>query len=148
MNKQLREYMREIHSLLDSINFMLLADFKSLMNLDLTGKQWIVLSLLQQREKITVNEIAQQLDVTPSAVSQLLGKLQKEEYIQREVNPANRRETFVSLHTKGEELFREVEKMEEIIADKYYSQLELEEVQQFYNIILKLHQIVTQEKEK
>ena len=124
MNKQLREYMREIHTLLDSINLMLLADFKSLMNLDLTGKQWIVLNLLDKQGRLTVNELAQALDVTPSAVSQLLRKLQKEGYIHRNMNPANRRETFVYLHNRGKELFLEVEKMEEILAEKYYSKLE------------------------
>lgn len=148
MNKQLREYMREIHMLLDSINLMLLADFKSLMNLDLTGKQWIVLNLLDKRGRLTVNELAQALDVTPSAVSQLLRTLQKEGYVHRNVNPANRRETFVYLHNRGKELFLEVEKMEEILAEKYYSKLEWKEVHQLHQIVQKLHQIVAAEKDR
>lgn len=148
MNKELREYMREIHTLLDSINLMLLDEFKSLMNLDLTAKQWIVLNLLHKQGKLTVNEIAQRLDVTPSAVSQLLRKLQEDNYITRETNPANRRETFVHLHHRGKTLFSEVEKMEEMLAEKYYSQLELAEVHQLHHIVQKLHQIVAREKEK
>lgn len=148
MNKQLREYMREIHTLLDSINLMLLDEFKSLMNLDLTGKQWFVLTLLHKQGKLTVNELAQALAVTPSAVSQLLRKLQEEEYIHRETNPANRRETFVCLHSKGKTLFQEVERMEEMLAEKYYSKLELAEVHQLHHIVQKLHQIIASEKDR
>ncbi|WP_010283585.1 MarR family winged helix-turn-helix transcriptional regulator [Bacillus timonensis] len=139
----IKAYMKETFTLLDEVNSLLLKEFESIFHYDITTKQSIVLHHVNQAGTITVNELAQLMNISASAVSQLLNKLESEQYIKREINPNNRREILISLGSKGKELYEESEKIDQKIMEKYYSKLTKEEMIQFQTIVGKLHSIIT-----
>ncbi|WP_449539253.1 MarR family winged helix-turn-helix transcriptional regulator [Ferdinandcohnia sp. Marseille-Q9671] len=139
----IKNYMKETFQLLDEVNSLLLKEFESIFHFDITTKQSLVLHHVEQASTITVNELAQVMEISASAVSQLLNKLESEKYIKREINPSNRREILITLGSKGKELYEEYEKIDQKIIDKYYSKLTEAEMIQFQSIVRKLHTIIT-----
>ncbi|WP_159439884.1 MarR family winged helix-turn-helix transcriptional regulator [Bacillus sinesaloumensis] len=135
-------YMKETFTLLDEVNALLLKEFEAIFQYDITTKQSIVLHHVYQAGTITVNELAQLMKISASATSQLLNKLESEQYIKREINPNNRREILISLGSKGKEMYKESEKIDQVIMEKYYSKLTEEEMIQFQTIVRKLHTII------
>ncbi len=55
----------------------------------------------------SISSLAQRLEVTPGAVSQLAARLENKGYITRTPDPKNRRRTLVSLTEKGRRLYLE-----------------------------------------
>lgn len=70
------------------------------------GKQR-VLKVLHDKDNITQSEIAEILDVRPSSVSEMLGKLEKNDLIVRKQDENDKRITRVQLTDKGREFFEE-----------------------------------------
>jgi len=128
-----------------AMNVMLLQAHESLIGPEITAKQTILLELVHKHGRLTVSELAERMKVSSSAVSQIVSKLEKAKYVSREINPDNRREIFVRLDERGEEHFAREEEFERTIIDRYYSQLEYEEVVALKNIVLKLKGIVEKE---
>lgn len=141
-NMDTTAYMKETFTLLDEVNALLLKEFEAIFQYDITTKQSIVLHHVYQAGTITVNELAQLMKISASATSQLLNKLESEQYIKREINPNNRREILISLGSKGKEMYKESEKIDQVIMEKYYSKLTQEEMIQFQTIVRKLHTII------
>lgn len=112
---------------------------------DLSPKQMILLDFIHQNSPVTIGQIAQYMNITSSAVGQLVGKLEEQQYVVRQINPENRREILVSLHTAGRKYFEREEEIKRLIVSKYYSQLEFSELVQLKEIIQKLNQIVLKE---
>jgi DNA-binding MarR family transcriptional regulator len=56
-------------------------------------------------KRSTVGEIAMEMNISSSAVSQLIAKLEKNQYIKREINLQNRREIFITLDEKRSGVF-------------------------------------------
>src|SRR5699024_5539796 len=62
-----------------------------------------VLILLYRYETLYVKDLANLLHVSPSSASQLLSIMEEEDYIVRELDPDERRYTFVKLGENGVE---------------------------------------------
>ena len=62
-----------------------------------------VLSLLDETEGVSQQKLSLILGIRPQSLSELLGKLEKDGLLLREKNPADRRETLVSLTPEGRE---------------------------------------------
>ncbi|WP_374017040.1 MarR family transcriptional regulator [Paenibacillus thiaminolyticus] len=125
-----------------AMNVMLIQAHEFLNDSEITAKQTILLELVHKHGRLTVSELAERMEVSSSAVSQIVSKLEKAKYVSREINPNNRREIFVRLDERGVEHFAREEELERTIIDRYYSQLDYEEVVTLRNIILKLKGIV------
>ncbi|HEY4552253.1 MAG TPA: MarR family transcriptional regulator, partial [Bacillaceae bacterium] len=121
-----------------------LKEYEPLMKYNLTTKQEMILMLIRKENKLTVSEIASKMNVTSSAASQIISKLEKENFIKRDINPNNRREIIVTLHQRGEEFFKEYKKIELHIIEHYYSKLELDEIVTLRNITLKLERLMAE----
>jgi len=148
MNDNLTAYVksvRELHESEKNCNLMILNEYRPLLKYDLSTKQELLLKLIHKNKRVTVSEIAKKMDVTLSAISQILSKLEDGRFLKREINPNNRREIIVTLDEKGEEYFLDYEKIELNIIEKYYSKLDIEEVQLLKNITLKLEKLMTHE---
>lgn len=82
----------------------------------ITTNQWIVLTLLMEKEEMDMKDIAKALDISNSAVTQLVESLCEKGYICRTGNTSDRRKTVVTLtkeHTK------EMQELREIILDRF-----------------------------
>ena len=77
----------------------------------------MVLEHLNIHSKLSVNELASKMKVTPGAISQLLAKLEQQQYIVRSINPESRREIIVTLGEKGTNLYQAFEKINQKIGE-------------------------------
>ncbi len=137
------KHVKELHQAEENCNMLIVDEYKPLMKYDLTSKQEFLLKIVRKYNDLTVKELAEHMKVTSSAVSQVASKLEKEKYIKRSINPANRREIIVSLDEKGKDYFREMDNIELKIIKEYYSKLSLEEIITLKNITVKLEKVMT-----
>ncbi|GIP36530.1 MarR family winged helix-turn-helix transcriptional regulator [Paenibacillus sp. J2TS4] len=145
VNPELIRVVKEMNEADYAMNIMLVQAHESLFDSEITTKQTILLEFVHKHERLTVSEIAERMKVSSSAVSQIISKLEKAKYVSREINPHNRREIFVRLDKRGIEHFVKEEQMERSIIERFYSQLDFEEVVALKNTILKLKGIVEKE---
>ena len=85
----------------------------------LTEKQFFALSELRKHEKMELKNLSMQLHVSTSSLCILLNKLVEKEYVYREEDKRDRRNTFYGLTQKGTDVFNgQVEKFIEVIEEK------------------------------
>jgi len=88
-----------------------------------------VFFLLSQKQPISLREIADELAVSHSAISQLISQLQKRDLVLVQVSPEDARRKDVGLSPKGEELLSTVQPvwrdmqsaMEKLVAEGQHS---------------------------
>lgn len=112
---------------------------------DLSAKQMILMDFIEKNSNVTIGQIAQYMNITSSAVGQLVSKLEEQNYLSRRINPENRREIFVQLDVAGVKYFEKEEEIRRFIVSKYYSKLEMSELEQLKYIVEKLSGIVLKE---
>ncbi|NEN86154.1 MarR family winged helix-turn-helix transcriptional regulator [Paenibacillus elgii] len=148
MNEELIQYVKEINKAEYDTNVMLTLEYAALVDETITDKQFIVLGMVHEHGRLNTGEIADKMEITPSAVSQFLGKLEKAGYIKRSINPSNRREIIVELDQRGTEYMARNEQIERSIIERYYSKLGMDDILTLRNIVLKLKAIVEEEQAK
>ncbi len=115
---------------------------------EITTKQGVLLELVHKHESLNISEIAEAMEITSSAVSQIVSKLEKEGYIKREINPSNRREIFVEMDEKGIEHFKRCEEVERSIINRFYSKLDWDEIVVLRKLSLKFKKVIEKELEQ
>lgn len=134
--------LKEAISLFNEVNNHLMNTHFSSLNNDITPKQFIILKSVYEMQPVNVQTIAKKYHLSMSSVSQLITKLEKENYLHRELNPENRREILLTLGPKGQEYFNEYERIDQLIIEQYYSRLSLQETQLLREIANKLYEVV------
>ena len=109
--------MKSIFTKLDEINYVLLHHYEEIIGYNIPAKQALVLEHLHRHSKLSVNELASEMKVTPGAISQLLAKLEQQQYIVRSINPESCREIIVTLGEKGTNLYQVFEKIDQKIVE-------------------------------
>ncbi|MEF3302319.1 MarR family winged helix-turn-helix transcriptional regulator [Paenibacillus sp. GYB003] len=127
------------------INTLLLHEFRNVLDDEITTKQALLLNIVQKRQAATVREIAEQMQVSSSAISQIVGKLEKSGYVRRDINVNNRREILVRLGPQGETFFAKQEDVQKAIIERFYAKMEFAELQQMRDLMLKLKAVVEAE---
>lgn len=141
----LYEQVKRINEAEYTINRLIYKHYKQYLNSGITTQQAVVLDIVYLAKRITVGEIAIEMNISSSAVSQLIAKLEKNKYIKREINLQNRREIYITLDENGLDYFSKQDYVEQQIADKIYSKLSSEELDEFERIVDKLRGIVMKE---
>ena len=135
------ELIQKINTLQNQLNIQLASRYEHKIDNQLTAKQVLLLELIRIGVSST-KDLASNLDVSMSAVSQLLNKLESKEYIVRNINKENRREIVLNLAEKGDLYFDELEKLEDEINRNVYGKLSLEDLEHLVRILSKLNAIV------
>lgn len=135
----------EINEITYSMNARLIKEYWSLLNEDLSSKQIILMDLVKKESRLSISQLAELMNVTSSAVSQIVSKLEKEKYLLRTINPSNRREIIVQLDEQGHNYYSKEEEINKEIVNRFYSRLKTEEVIQLRNILVKLNHVVEEE---
>lgn len=146
MNKDLEIICSKIVEYSNALSSLFLENYKKLVSdeyADLSTKQQVILELLRVKTR-TVNEISNFLSITASAASQLISKLEKQDYVKREINPDNRREIIVQLGEKGHQYNQMVDKNQLFIIEKYYAKLPKEDLEKLLDIHEKLYHIAVE----
>ncbi|SFE59890.1 MarR family winged helix-turn-helix transcriptional regulator [Alteribacillus iranensis] len=106
-----------------------------------------VLLMVSRYSTLYVRDVAELLHASRSSVSQLLSKMEAEEYIVRELDPNERRQTFVKLGRAGKAALEAMRETRNRISAKYLRQLSHEDLEDFYRIANNLKTIVKEEQE-
>ncbi|MGG2054789.1 MarR family transcriptional regulator [Lysinibacillus pakistanensis] len=141
----LYEQVKRINEAEYMINRLIYKHYKQYLNSGITTQQAVVLDIVYLAKRITVGEIAIEMNISSSAVSQLIAKLEKNKYIKREINLQNRREVFITLAENGLEYFSKQDYVEQQVADKIYSKLSSNELNELERIVEKLREIAMKE---
>lgn len=141
----LYEQVKRINEAEYMINRLIYKHYKQYLNSGITTQQAVVLDIVYLTKRITVGEIAIEMNISSSAVSQLIAKLEKNKYIKREINLQNRREVFITLAENGLEYFSKQDYVEQQIADKIYSKISSNELNELERIVEKLREIAMKE---
>ncbi|MBW8352090.1 MarR family transcriptional regulator [Bacillus sp. IITD106] len=139
------EFIKEGFLLFDKINHFLAINYYSLLEIELTPKQFMVLHLINEMEPAKIQDISNHLQLSMSSVSQLVNKLEQENYVLRNINPQNRREILVTVGKRGKAFFKKYDEMDDLVIEKYYSKLSIEETKQFRDFAKKLYTLITEE---
>lgn len=141
----LSEYRKIVNALHDEFQEYLLNYSKRAKKLDeynLTVQQENMLLFIMRNQRTTVNEIAANFSITKSAVSQVLSHLESRGFIRRESNPNDRRESFILLGPEGKTYAELIEETDEAFVKKYFSQVEMEELEQMLRTMKKINQVI------
>lgn len=130
----------DINIFQNQLNVLLASKYKNLIDNQLTAKQVFILELI--RTGITSStDLAQHLQVSTSAVSQLLNKLDNQGYIERTINQKNRRKIEITLTMKSIHYFEQITLLEKEINENIYGQLPKEDLENLSTILKKLIRI-------
>ena len=115
---------------------------------NLTAQQESILTYINQHYHTTANEIAIDFNITKSAVSQVLSKLEKKNMIKKTKNPANKREYYLELGPEGNKYINYLDELIQQMTDQYYSKIPIEELVKMVATMEKINSIIREEKAK
>lgn len=141
-----KEIIRKMNEAYEEFGILTSKETKKLDDLDLTVQQEFILSYISKNEQITANDIAAVFDISKSAVSQVLSKLEKRKMITKEANPSNKREYFLALGANGHKYMESLLQLDDILIDKYYSKIEIEALQQMTETMLRINEVIREQK--
>ncbi|WP_055666585.1 MarR family winged helix-turn-helix transcriptional regulator [Desnuesiella massiliensis] len=145
---ELFDLVTEINEITYSMNALFIKESQSLFNEELSNKQIILMDLVKKESQISISQLAESMNVTSSAVSQIVSKLEKERYLLRTINPNNRREIIVQLDERGYHYYSKEEEINKEIVKRFYSRMEMKDMIQLRDILVKLNLVVEDELSK
>jgi MarR family transcriptional regulator, organic hydroperoxide resistance regulator len=110
----------------------------ALKDMNLTGPQFFILYLLSTSEEMKSTELAEKLDVKPSAITVMIDRLLKNDFVSRHRDENDRRIVKLELTTGGREVFEMAKKVRRGIFSQYLSYLDEADVDQLVTIYEKL----------
>jgi len=76
---------------------------------EVTREQWQILRYLKRVERCTIGQLADSMDVRPSTMSQMLDRLEKQEWVVRTRSPEDFRVRLIELTPVGRVFIRSIE---------------------------------------
>ncbi|TPV41256.1 MarR family winged helix-turn-helix transcriptional regulator [Bacillus dicomae] len=138
-NKNIAE---EINLTLEELWILLEAKERSYTNFNLNNQQYTLLTLIIRYPSSTPKELAEKMNVTKSAISQQLVKLEKDGYIFRRQLAEDKRAFSVELGEKGLLYKQEMDAYMEQVSEKYYASLSPEELTNLLSALQKLTKVI------
>ncbi|GAB2696482.1 MarR family winged helix-turn-helix transcriptional regulator [Paenibacillus thermoaerophilus] len=105
---------------------------------DITGPQMFMLCSISQQEKCRLAQLADRMEVKPSAITVMIDRLEKPGYVKRVPDPSDRRSTLVEITPAGQEVLEKAIRKRNEILRSYLSRLQPEEVELFAELLEKL----------
>lgn len=109
---------------------------------NLNNQQQVILNLIINHPDFLPSDIAKTMNISKSAISQQLYKLEESGYIEKYKLESDKRLVRISLKEKGIEYKQQSEKYYEELLNKYKSQLSLKEVTDIRDSLEKLLQVI------
>jgi DNA-binding MarR family transcriptional regulator len=103
----------------------------ALRDYDVTGGQYLILSLVSREGGRSSAELARRAFVTPQSMNEVIGALEAKSYIRRTENPENRRILQVSLTREGRRLLDRCDKAVDVAEDAFLSILTPKKLAEF-----------------
>jgi MarR family 2-MHQ and catechol resistance regulon transcriptional repressor len=116
-------------------------------NYPLTVSEMYYILAIQSCRKISMTDLAKEVDVNLSTATSMIDKLTHKGLVERIRDSEDRRQVFVELTPKGTEIYGSIIESRKIIAEKLFSLFTPEEKIWVYHILLKLHKKLNEEEE-
>ncbi|MDR7317840.1 MarR family transcriptional regulator [Brevibacillus nitrificans] len=107
----------------------------------LTGPQFYILHQLDQKGKCTVGELAESMAVKPSAITAMIDRLDKHEFVVRDRDENDRRVVHIRLTASGIETLNQVKAHRLEILQHYLSHLSPEELEGLIHVFEKMAKV-------
>ena len=106
----------------------------------LTMSEIYYILAIQNSQKKSMTDLAKNVDVNLSTATSMIDKLTRNGLVERIRDLGDRRQVFVQLTSKGEEIYTSIIESRKIVMEKLFSLFTPEEKIWVYHILLKLHQ--------
>jgi len=140
MNKN--DVISEIEEHLFDIILILNREFSSEYVNSLSSNQQLLLFLVAKKDVKHVKDLAYHMNISASAISQMVAKLEQLGMIQREIDMSNRRNTILRLGSKGIDVLKIMDENRSRIINKYLSELNEKSLFKVMDAFNKLHQTI------
>ncbi|HVM70852.1 MAG TPA: MarR family transcriptional regulator [Anaerolineales bacterium] len=131
--------MPEIFELIETLNKRLRQFHgNTLREAQLTPPQYMILSLLGEKDQRPFKELAELLSCTRATVTGIVDTMQKKGLVTRSPNPDDRRSLLVTLTEKGRRLLKDTPELQQTFASCCFDVLPSKEVEQLYGLLRKL----------
>lgn len=132
----------EINKTLEELWLLLEIKERAFTNFQLNNQQYSLLTLIMRHPSSTPTELAEKMNITKSAISQQLVKLEAEDYIYRKQHLEDKRAFSVELGEKGLLYKNEMDRFMQQVSDKYYARLSSEELISLLSALQKLTKVI------
>ena len=128
LNETRKQQVLTMYRQIDELDLLFTKYFTELNEFELSYQQEQMLLLFKRQETWTTTEIATKMSISKSAVSQVLKVLEQRDFVMREKNPENLRESFIRLGPNGLAYSKQIDEIEERLAEEMFSVLEDDEM--------------------
>lgn len=128
LNETRKQQVLTMYRQIDELDLLFTKYFTELNEFELSYQQEQMLLLFKRQETWTTTEIATKMSISKSAVSQVLKVLEQRDFVMREKNPENLRESFIRLGPNGLAYSKQTDAIEERLAEEMFSVLEDDEM--------------------
>lgn len=128
LNETRKQQVLTIYRQIDELDLLFTKYFTELNEFELSYQQEQMLLLFKRQETWTTTEIATKMSISKSAVSQVIKVLEQRDFVVREKNPENLRESFIRLGPNGLAYSKQIDTIEERLAEEMLSVLEDDEM--------------------
>ncbi len=132
----------EINKTLEELWLLLETKERAYTNFQLNNQQYSLLTLIIRHPLSTPTELAEKMNITKSAISQQLVKLEAEGYIYRKQHVDDKRAFSVELAEKGLLYKKEMDRFMQQVSEKYYAILSPQELTSFLSALQKLTEVI------
>ncbi|MBE7123952.1 MULTISPECIES: MarR family winged helix-turn-helix transcriptional regulator [Bacillus cereus group] len=146
MTRSYKEVINEMNRAYNEFYILLFQELKD--EFGLTGQQESMLFHINLNENTTANNIASTFNISKSAVSQVLSKLEKQKMISKQVNPNNKREYFLTLGPNGSKYIERLSELDDVLIEKYFSKIDIDALEQMTDTLTKINKVILEEKQK
>ena len=114
----------------------------------LTSEQFFVLKLLNNRSRVTASELAEEFRVKPSAITAMVDRMLKNDFVTRERDEKDRRVVYISISEKGKKTFEKSDHTRIKIMERYMAKLDPIDLENLVSGFEKLAAIVQETEEE
>jgi DNA-binding MarR family transcriptional regulator len=114
----------------------------------LTVPQMLLIHELQEHPGVTLNDLSKKLSLSKSTVSGIVDRLEKGEYVTREIPKDNRRIVKISLLPKGIEISAIVKDVKSKQLSKLLEKVDISETEEIIHAFRKFHKLIIDSSDK
>jgi len=133
------EYLQEANRFNELISLELNKYINKKISTDITVKQHLCLIYIGNQKQVRAGNLCNILDISKSSVSQILNRLEIKKLIKRKLNNSSKKEILVSLDDLGINYFKKYLDIKKSILIKYFSFLDIEEIEILYELNKKIY---------
>jgi DNA-binding MarR family transcriptional regulator len=140
------ESVAEIERLLRHVSFIIKRRGRDILkNFDITTPQFLALQVLRDEPGITMGELCEKLFLACSTATDLVDRMEKNGYVNRQRDLEDRRVIRLFITEKGEEIIHEVILARRRYVEQILKELSAEEIEQLATSLEKLHSLMHSE---